>query len=216
MRSRSAGLLVGREVGCAPGLSDQVRAVYEQSFPPSQRCDFSRLLAAVCDGARWLFMAKAGDRVLGFAVTLPLPEANAHMLEYMAVAKSYRGQGIGAKLFSAVRDAVRSTGGAAGVILEVEPDDQGTKAQKEARRRRIRFYCRNGAHIVECAPRYRAPDMSRRRALRMKLMWLPLQGSGATLSGGPLRDCVRAIYVRSYERAGNDPLLTAVLSDLVC
>ncbi|RMF31066.1 MAG: N-acetyltransferase, partial [Chloroflexi bacterium] len=138
------------------------------------------------------------------------------LLEYMAIAAGFRGRGIGSALLRHILDTLRLTEHISGLILEVEPKEQGTQEEKALRKRRIQFYRKNGAHLVECAPRYRMPNLAGYGDVEMRLMWLPLREKDITLSGRKLRDCIIKIYRYCYSRSSDDPLLQTVLKDLAC
>ncbi len=108
-------------------------------------------------------------------------------------------------------------GTANGFILEVESDDEGDDAERHLRKRRIGFYKRNGAHLVECAPRFRVPSMIPGDApLPEKLMWLPLKSDAPPPHGDKLRDCITSIFTPDYGLAADDSLLQETLKELEC
>lgn len=194
----------------------KVRKIYFESFPPSERVAFSHILDDVSAGQRKLFLVMYVEEVIGFALTMSLKGTDVHLLEYMAVAHEYRNLGLGSALMKHVSDSLCSTEQVSGLLLEVESPEQGTSEEMKLRRRRLQFYCRNGARVVECAPCYRTPNLAGEGSLEMKLMWLPLTKSKPSLLGDELRKCICAIFVQSYEIAADAPLLQSVLNDLVC
>jgi ribosomal protein S18 acetylase RimI-like enzyme len=193
---------------------DQVRGIYEEAFPPAERLAFQEILAALRQGGRWLFVAKVGGDVVGFAVVTPLEKLSAYLLEYMAVAAPLRDKGIGGRLFEFVADSLRAIPGAMGILLEVEPDDAGP--DRDLRRRRIAFYLRYGVQEVGCAPKYRMPDLGGSGEVPMKLMWLALGTASDLPRAERLREYIQAIYVQGYGRGPDDQLLLANLRDLAC
>ena len=46
------------------------------------------------------------------------------------------------------------------MIFEVELPEEADGEERTLRERRIGFYLRNGASIVDCAPRYRTPNLA--------------------------------------------------------
>jgi hypothetical protein len=77
---------------------------------------------------------------------------------------------------------------ASAVILEVDPDDEGTPEERQLHSRRIRFYRRVGAKMVDCAPHYRAPNLASAGTVNLRLMWIPLNDSADVPTGPQLRD----------------------------
>ncbi len=196
---------------------DPLRAIMFDSFPPSQRGDFDRWLNGIAEGRHWLYLAETHRTPIGFATIHPWITADAHLLEYLAVAREYRGKNYGAALLQHVIRSVGALGKAEGIILEVESDDDGTAAERELRKRRIGFYERNGAQLVECAPRFRVPNMiPGGEPLLEKLMWIPLHDHAAPSRGAKLRDCVIGIYTLDYGRSADDTLLQEALNELEC
>ena len=197
---------------------EPLRAIYFDAFPPSERGDFNEWLNEITEGKRWLFLAETQRKIVGYATIVPWVTADAHLLEYLAIARGYRNLNYGAALFQHVAKTMRALGKADGIFWEVESDDAdaGTAAEIELRQRRIAFYARNGAAIVECAPRYRVPSLTGGEPLKMKIMWLPLRESADVPTGTKLRECIIGSFTRDYGLPADDPLLLAVLKDLVC
>ncbi len=203
-----------------------LRAIMLDSFPPSQRGDFNRWLNGIAEGRHWLYLAEthriadvamSATRLVGFATIHPWITADAHLLEYLAVAREYRGKNYGAALLRHVAASLRALGTAKGIILETESDDDGTEAERALRKRRIGFYERNGAQLVECAPRFRVPNMiPRGEPLHEKLMWIPLHDHAAPPRGAKLRDSIIGIFTLDYGCAAVDALLQETLKELDC
>jgi hypothetical protein len=197
-------------------ISGQVEHIYAEAFPPSQRVDYDTLTAAVAEGSRLLFTAQKGGQVLGFAITTPLPDADVHCLEYFAVRQGDRSQGIGAGLLRTVLSDLHANEHVSGLILEVEPEQEGNETEQEIRRARVAFYLRNGATPIADVTRFLAPDLSTGGTIEMKLMWLPTGGAPAIPSGPELWVCIRGIYSRCYGLTPEDPRVEATLRSAGC
>ncbi len=205
-------LEVERQLHPSGRVAVEVRGIYAASFPATLQMDFAELLATVAEGKRWLFTAQRAGRVAGFAVIMPLPGLDVYLLEYLATDERCRSQGVGSALLGEIAACLRKLGGAAGMVLEVESDEEKRPDQI----RRIEFYRRNGAEIVQGALQYRAPNLAGPGTLAMKLMWRPLDSLGQTLCGERLRACITGIYTASYDLAPGDPLIAATLGTLTC
>ncbi len=216
LTSQERRIVITKENQLEPRFLEELGNIYVESFPPSERIDFTTLVEGISDGKRWLFAAKTDDILTGFAITNSLLSADCHLLEYMAVKKEFRNQAIGSLLLRTVADVLHSQANVAGLIIEVEADNVVDPHERDLRRRRIQFYERNGARLVECAPRYYTPNLVADGILEMKLMWLPLREKEIQLSGVRLRACVRAIFIESYGRLQDDPLLETNLRSLIC
>lgn len=193
---------------------DAFAAIYEESFPPSERDDTGELLAGL-DGRRRCWMAWEGGVPVGLAVVFRLEGLPVEFLEYFAVDSRLRSRGLGASMLARLRPELE---GAEAVLFEVERPQDATGAERAIRERRINFYLRNGATIVECAPNYRAPDLAdETKTLPFTLMWLPLAaGAPPAPAGSLLRRSVVAVLTQSYGLDSADPLVDAIADDLAC
>lgn len=191
--------------------------IYEESFIPGERDDTAVLLARVLSGERDCYLAVDAEHLLGLSVVLPLEGYPIAFLEYLAVATEARNAGIGGRIIACMRqglaDAAKSA--AAGVLFEVDPpEDADRGSERELRRRRIAFYQRNGAVIVEGALNYHAPVMVGDGTLPYLLMWLPAVPGTSAPAGSYLKDCVTAIFVQSYELPEDTPLVRRLVAGL--
>jgi GNAT superfamily N-acetyltransferase len=224
-----AGLTIERPDRLEEPARARFAAIYEPSFPPSERDPTADLLAGIDAGRRHLDLACEDGEILGLAVTKPLTLPGTAVLEYLAVDPDRRNHGIGAVLLDGLAARLAAAAGpqARGYILEVELPDAPTGPGADLPRRRIGFYQRNGASLIECAPAYRAPDATGSGTVPYLLMWLPVAPSPAPAvsatsssttapTGELLHDLVNAILTESYELDPDDPLVAAVLADLVC
>ena len=139
-----------------PNRVELLRTICYQSFPPEELTDFDEWLNQIAQGKKWLYIAEMDHTLLGFASILPCVAADVHLLETLAVGRDYRNQTVGAQLLQYAVKSVQAIGNASGIILEVESDE--CDKDRALRERRIAFYKRNGATIVECATHCRTPN----------------------------------------------------------
>lgn len=197
VRVQNLSHLIGRQ-------KEEVSQIYHASFPPSERAAWAERV----DSGSW-FVAETEGRVVGLALVRSLSCPGIYLLEYMAVAEETRNQGIGSLLFRQTMRLLSRREGARGVLIEVEPEAQGS----EQERRRIAFYSRNGAQEVPAVDGYCMPDLAdESKRVPMKLMWFPLNDE--LISHSMLRACIVSIYMDVYKRAKDDPLLRSVLASL--
>jgi len=189
------GIRVAEQTRLASKSRDQLRAIYLDSFPPHERAEFAFLVDSIAAGERWLFTATRGDDLFGFAIIVPYIARDVHLLEYLAVARQARSAGIGGVLLKHSVDAARANGSVAGILLEVEHDDDGDADERALRARRVAFYERNGA-------------------MRMKLRWLAVDTNLKAPRGGKLRECVVGIFERSYGLREEDALVRGILAGI--
>ncbi len=133
--------------------------IYETSFPPDQRQLTSEqigLMQSIAEGTctdTWFLAAldKMG-KVYGIAqVLMMLKQPRAAALVYLAVHPDHRGQGKGARLYADVLERVTMNDCSA-MLFEVEvPETMPTPARQNLAARRLGFYRRNGARVLEGA-----------------------------------------------------------------
>jgi GNAT superfamily N-acetyltransferase len=182
--------------------------IYEASFHAGERDETAVLLDRVLSGKRECYLAVAGEQVLGLAVVLPLAGYPVAFLEYLAVAPGARNAGIGSRILACLRPGLTQImeSGVDGIIFEVDqPEGAEDSGERELRRRRIAFYQRNGAAVVDGARDYRAPVDD--GTLAYLLMWLPVASGAPQPAGSYLKGCVTAIFTQSYELGEDTPLV---------
>lgn len=161
-----------------------VRAIYEAAFPPSERKPSAFLADAAAHGPYELLVARGGGEVLGFALVYASPHQPVSLLEYMAVARPWRGRGLGSRLFEEV--LARQKGRP--LLLEVEAE--GGEAA-----RRIAFYVDRGCRRI-AGLGYRMPQVSERPPPPMQL--LVAGCPGPALAGTRLRAWLEDILAGVY------------------
>lgn len=183
------------------GLGDRgierVRGIYEEAFPVRQRESFEKLAAEhTGDSTDLAFVAVQGETPVGFSFLSRLASVSHLFLTYFAVDASCRDHGVGAALWAATREALRSQGETEPVVLEVEaPDAQGVDdPERRQRQRRVDFWHRVGAvTIVEDG--YNAPFLDGTGAEPMHVMRfgdIPLERPDEVLN------LVLALYLEGY------------------
>src|SRR4029450_13967585 len=116
------------------------------------RAEVQADLAAMVSKANYrLLLAQDDNGVVGFSIVLVAGSESFGLLEYMAVDKSHRGDGVGSELFEQTIGAVHRSDGAIPILLEVDSDREPSPDQVR-RRRRQNFYRRLGSRrIPGCA-----------------------------------------------------------------
>src|SRR3990172_2258374 len=145
------------------------------SFPAAERIEFSKLLESTNRGERLTYAIQDARGIRGFAVLRPLSSGGVYLLEYLAVAEHLRAKGLGSMLLRGIVEDLAQRNGV-GIIFEVEPPEDGSPSEKALRMRRMQFYARHGARVIDMASEYRMPNLSGQGSLKMILMWLPLNG----------------------------------------
>jgi GNAT superfamily N-acetyltransferase len=187
-------------------IAAKVKEIYETSFPETERQPFSFITDCIEQGSQLIYIAMENDIAVGFALIVVFSDSRVWHLNYFAVDEPNRGQGIGTAILQHIRKYMQSAKTIHGLLFEVEaPAEAKTENESVERARRIEFYKRNGAFIIEDGGAYRMPDYTKKnpKGLKMRLMWLPAVPEP--------RDLITLIYTEIYE---NDPLLQPILSEV--
>jgi ribosomal protein S18 acetylase RimI-like enzyme len=127
--------------------------LYEQSFPPAERVlvsTFVRALAAPEAPLPHTLLAGVEDDggLVGLADFQVFPQQRVAYLWYLAVAPEKRGSGLGTQIYQAI--LARLSAEVHALLLEVEiPSLAHGPAERQLAQRRIAFYRRLGAQVLE-------------------------------------------------------------------
>lgn len=182
--------------------------MYAESMPSEEREPPAVILASVAAGNAVLARARLAAGTVGFAVTHLLERPPAAFLVYLAIAKPYRGGGIGSRLFEyAWSTAERAVAGRGidllGMAWEIDDPARTTEdAERQRRLRRQEFFARLGGKPL--AVRYFQPPVNGPTAVPMLLLWRGRPGTASPQVG----ELVRAIYFEKYGAANGIPAAT--------
>ncbi|MEQ9558970.1 MAG: GNAT family N-acetyltransferase [Rhodospirillales bacterium] len=129
----------------AEGIFQAIWDIYVASIPASERKDRDALARMVHSHRYRVHIAEQDGEVTAFGIIYRSENHNFALLEYFATTPALRSQGIGGRLL----DHVLADQGDIPVLLEVEaplPTDQSGDSMES---RRIGFYRRHGARMIE-------------------------------------------------------------------
>lgn len=131
----------------------RARDIYDESFPAWEREDFEQVLERGTDEGVQQYVCVVEDQIVGLATLSPLRSVGWHFLEYFALARDSRSQGLGSRFWSCIAARLDSP-----VVIEVEhPTQPGITADEILiRLSRIRFWQRAGFTEIP-AINYRVP-----------------------------------------------------------
>ena len=200
------------EITAVPeNLAEQIRALYERSFPKEELNDFGEMMQALgggeMRGSPRLIIAVEGDKLLGLSFFKYYAQAELGYLWYIAVDESTRGSGIGTKLYRATLDALiraaRGSGGRIkGLIFEVERLDSEAHPMFGDPIRRVKFYERLGARLI-LGYDYWQPPIPPHGPVPLQLMFHPLDL--------PATECMSpalALIITDFLRSAQDTKVT--------
>jgi ribosomal protein S18 acetylase RimI-like enzyme len=194
--------------------AEQLQALFVEAFPETEREPFDQLAASVNSGTRRLYCASTCERILGMMVVHPLPGTEHLLLEYLATDRAARNRGLGTEILRTVTGLLAQDPMKEGLVLEVESDGHGPEEEREVKARRIGFYMRNGALLLERATGYQQPNFAGPGGIPMKLLWMPLKARASVPEGERLRELVLTIYREAYELGEGDALVEQALRSL--
>jgi GNAT superfamily N-acetyltransferase len=184
----------------SPAAMTGLRRIYEEGFPPHERADFAAITTARRDDELALALVSGGQPA-GFAMLRPLGSTGWIYLRYLVVDDARRSQGLGGQLWEQLTARFRDAGYTLLVFDVEDPDEPGCEPdQAELRRRRIRFYQRNGASLLPVTG-YRSPEIVAGTSgwFPMLLMSAPLAGRPAAPDPGQAGAIVAAVYRFRWE-----------------
>ena len=199
-----------RTADLTPTWRAQLDQLILDSFPPAQRQPFPEFLQAVDEGYYHLFLGLQAENMVGFAAVNNLDCGPVFLLAYLAVDPLTRSGGYGGQLLIFVQKYLCAQGVHA-LLLEIEALAEASLDPADPRRRRLAFYQRHGARLLDFP--YRAPDLSdpqAEKSLAMDLLWLPCTDQAPDPSPDELRRCVRSIYLGDYNLSPDHPLVAAL------
>ena len=192
----------------------QICRIYAENFPPLERVPQSYLLESVASGAAFMLTLEEGDVVLGFAFLQWLTDQKMLFLEYLAVDHALQGGGYGGLILKSIIDEAKTRPGILGVILEIESPEDGVKTEKALRQRRVMFYQRYAAELIEDHGAYCMPDITGLGSMPMRLMWIPTQPGASGYPQVNFRNWLIRFFQAAYERGEDDPFLQQILLKL--
>lgn len=185
-------------------------SIYNASFPVHERRDEGTIERRVREGFYRMYVGKRGGRVVFLALMHPVGNTEFALLDYMATDPGHRNQKTGESFLRLFTDELRKSERFKYLALEVENPARGEN--RDQRARRLRFYARCGAKIMQ-GVKYLMPVKPGYPPEDMVLMVLP-EYPGGTMPGALARDIIMRIYREVYGRDENDPLLNTFVNDI--
>ena len=182
----------------SPAYFKQLERIYLDSFPALQRRPtrmITRMLEV--DPNYHLFVARQNETLVGFTLVYAFNDLSVPFLDFMAIDKAYRNQGVGGKLFTCmINTSKQIMMNSIGLIFEVERERTMEHNKDETRDRRVLFYRRHGAKTFDNV-HYMLPDLQGGKPQDMYLMIIP-NWELAYLEKGFVFRIIKSIYLTIY------------------
>jgi hypothetical protein len=192
---------------------DAVRSIFEEAFPRWEREPFTDLVGRAAAGvATPVVMVDSGQPV-ALAVTSRLNFVQWSYLEYFAVAAGRRDHGVGGQLWRAMVQDLVVRHQPSRIVLEVEDPAGVPEGSPEARqrKRRIRFYERQGARLLPTR-NYAVPRLDGVAGSDpMLLLWAAVADDAEPPGRAELASLLSAVYAAGYGLQADHPLVLAAL-----
>ncbi len=190
-------------------LAKQAFAIYEASFPVSDRDPVEKLVPLIQQSANtpldnesffrfWLSVAQ--EQVLGLSIYTYYHQHRLGYLWYLATATNYRNQRIGRWMFAGTLEKIRQEAlePPVGVCWEVErPSDAPDPHTRQLSEQRIRFYEKNGSILIPNVDLLTPASSEGFPDVTYHLMYYPLQDE-PTISSARIRALVDFILLTGY------------------
>ena len=115
----------------------KIYRLYQSSFPRSEKKPFSMIRTMYKKGKSDVWYCEESGKFVGMVITINGPDKV--LLDYLAVHRKCRGQGVGSELLRQMRQQYTGKG----VFLEIETVTESA-VNYEERKRRKKFYLSNG------------------------------------------------------------------------
>ena len=184
----------------------QAMLIYDEAFPSNEKHPIDLIQNRITNGHSKLFVGIIDGEVVCMSLIWNFNDLEFVLLDYMAVSSNYRNNNLGSQLFQFLSNRVRKLNKY--MIIEVENYLFGSNTLE--RKRRINFYFKNGAYILEDF-NYLLPSLDGTYPTEMILMVSPKYKEDI-LKGEQIKELVIRLYVDLYEKNTSDKLLNTIIN----
>ncbi|MBN1251357.1 MAG: GNAT family N-acetyltransferase [Bacteroidales bacterium] len=189
-------------------IYDRAISIYNNSFPENEKQLVSVIKNRIDEAKSHLFVGILKTKVVCMALLWEFNNSEFILLEYLAVKENQRNKNYGSKILNFIIDKVKINNKY--LIIEVENYLFGNNI--EQRKKRINFYIKNGAYILNNVP-YLIPSLNNTLATETLLMLAPKYHK-LYLKKHEVDELIRRLYVELYQKSENDKMLNSILEKI--
>ena len=189
-------------------LFDQAMRLYLEAFPANERHPLAVIKSRIEAGDSKIYVGTLSGKVACMALMWYFKKINYVLLDYIAVGAEFRSLKIG----SVFLEYLVKEGIADGRTMVFEVEHPAFGDNPAERKRRVAFYIKNGAYIIDDFV-YKLPPLDGKVPTEMMLMLYPAQAIDS-YSPDDVRSIVVSLYNELYGRDENDPLLLSFINTI--
>jgi GNAT superfamily N-acetyltransferase len=189
-------------------LFDQAMQLYLEAFPANERHPLAVIKSRIEVGDSKIYVGTLSGKVACMALMWYFKKINYVLLDYIAVGAEFRSLKIG----SVFLEYLVKEGIADGRTMVFEVEHPAFGDNPAERKRRVAFYIKNGAYIIDDFV-YKLPPLDGKVPTEMMLMLYPAQAIDS-YSPDDVRSIVVSLYNELYGRDENDPLLLSFINTI--
>jgi ribosomal protein S18 acetylase RimI-like enzyme len=181
--------------------------IYNEAFPSNEKQPLALIKKRITESKSRLFVGLLNKDVTCMALLWDFKEFEFVLLDYLAVAKEYRNNQFGTELFKHLSNAVN----ARKKYMVIEVEDHLFGDNKDLRKKRINFYIKNGAYVLNGVP-YMLPSLDGTLPTEMTLMISPKYQKDI-IEFDKIETLIKRLYIDVYEKNEDNNLLISILKN---
>lgn len=192
--------------------------IYKSSFPHNETRQVVDIENMLKNDKNYHLIASVNNNVVnGISLMYVFRSLNFGLLDYIAIAPSFRSQGIGKKIFNSTFEKLFSLNpDGIGLLMEIQKEISIDKLDSNIRKNRLRFYSNLGVKLLERVNYFLPPIHSESKEEEMYLMIKPF-GKIDYLSKEQVIKYIISIYHTIYQYHNNDSVdrISSTMSEIV-
>lgn len=188
--------------------------IYIDSFEMNERQSVYQIKKRVQQKIYIMIVIKLGEDVIGFSLVRPFSDQKFCLLDYLAVKKEFRNRKFGSLLFNKLyKELIAVYPDTKLMVIEVDDPEYGNSKEKIIKVKRIKFYEKLGAKVVQDFRYYMPPMVEGAESTNMKLM-IYSQHRKTILESNRLKLIVKSLYKQNYGKNEADIYLQKMLGSI--